>query len=275
MEMGQNREVYSKSHRQAVKDTVSADLSIKFDSFITSSAALRAFERETGISKRQVERYISKKSLPQFLNLKRIYSFITGISDFESLLKSIPEVIALELKSKNTNAHLPSSIKQKSDFSREMESCRAFSFIYWNTVSGNELSKERVERKFGEYGTKVLSKMEKLDIIQRYDRHLFVCGTNRSTPIDMEAASSVGCDLIENHFKANNTVVEGNNFLGFQVFSLNKEAKRQALIKMEKLHRELMELAAKSSGDEEPFFTVVCGDSMNESNLNPVMGMEH
>ncbi len=255
-------EIVTEQFRHSIKDQVASDLSQKLSSFVTISAALRAFERETGISKRQVERYLAKKSLPQFLNLKRIYSFITGISDYETLLKNVPDAIAKELMLKNSNNSLPANINQKSDFSEEMKSCRAFSFIYWNTVSGNKLSKMEVLYKFGEYGIKTLSKMEKRDIIKRYDRDFYVTGINRSVPINMDAAKSVGIDLIENHFSPEDSVEEGNNFFGFQVFTLDKEAKRQALIKMEKLHRELNELARKSKGEETPFFAVICGDSM-------------
>lgn len=249
----------------SAKDQLAWDLNQKLDSFVTLSAALTAFERETGISKRQVERYLSKKTLPQFLNLKRIYSFITGINDYQTLLSHVHEVIAKELEEGNTNRYLPTGTSQKSDFSDEMQSCQAFSFIYWNTVTGNRLSRQTVERKFGEYGTKTLAKMEKREIIKRNDRDFYISGTNRSVPVNMQAAKQLGMDLIENHFSPERTLEEGNNFFGFQVFSLNKEAKKMALIKMEKLHRELQELAHKSKGEEEPFFAVVCGDSMLEN----------
>lgn len=258
----------SNSPKEDIKSLISHDLSQKLNSYKYYSAALSSFEKQTGITKRQVERYLSMKSLPQFLNLKKIYSFITGVEDYRELLSIVPSAIRSELESKNTNKFLPSGISQKNDYSDEIINCSAFSYIYFNTVSGNHLSSSLIKNKFGEYGLKVTKKMLARDIIKKLSSDIYISGKNRSTPVNMEAASIVAQNLIENNFKYNNTAIEGNNYLGFNVFTLDERTKQIALIKMQKLHNELVELANKSKGDETPFFTVICGDSMISENLN-------
>lgn len=260
--------------RQLVREQVAADLSDHFATFVTLSAAYRAFERETGISKRQAERYQNKESAPQFLNLIKIYSFITGIKDLSQLIDVVPPVIAKELKEKNTNSNLPAAIQTRVDFSEQIAKCRAFSFIYWNTVSGLSLSLREVERKFGEYGTQTLQRMEKQHIVVSHQKGFYSSGKNRSQPINAQAAAVASCDLIANHFSPDRSIEEGNNFLGMQVFTLNKESREIALFKLEKLHRDLATLAANSSGEEEPFFVVLCADKMNHSTTK-AKGMDH
>ena len=245
-----------------LKLQIAFDLAQKFSSYINKSAALEALEKNTGISKRQMLRYLKKESIPQFLNLRTIYSYLHNETNFEKLLTKIPLIIKKTLEDKNPTP-LTVGICNNQDFSTQMVECPAFKTFYWKTADGGLLSKKFIIRLFGDYGLKILKQMIDNKIIKEIMQDVYTNGPCRSLAINMEAAKKVATDLISNYYKPEKSKEEGNNYLGLNVLKLDSDKLNLSLKKIQDLNYEIMELSKQSTGQLKSVFTVLCLDSMH------------
>lgn len=259
----------SAADKSDLRHQVSQDLAQKMAEFNNRSAALTTLEKHMGLSKRQISRYLNKESTPQVLSLYAIYSYLCDESNPAVLLKKVPPIVAKEISARRAYNHQEGEEQQfHQDFSEEMVDSPAFLYIYWATADGAKLSLRDVENKFGEYGTKTLTKMIKSNVVRELGRGMYGSGEQRSRPINMVAAKKVVLSLIENHFCPDRTKVEGQNYLGFNVLPISEKYRNTVLTKALKFNNEMIELSQQSESHEEHFFSVVCIDSLEQREKN-------
>ncbi|MCB0367791.1 MAG: hypothetical protein H6624_01440 [Bdellovibrionaceae bacterium] len=243
------------------------DLQVWLEDYPSMSAGLAALHRKTTLSRKQLQRYLEGKSVPQFFNLVSLYSAIHEEKDYPQLLAKVPAVIAKAMEQRNPNPDWR-SVDYTFDFSDEMKSNPAFTFIYWRTAEGNLLSQDLVRDEYGKLGIDTLKDMERRRIIEIVQKGVYTRGSSRSKPIDMEAAQKVASHMILRHFKPARASDEGQNYLGFNVLKLSPQDKQRALKMIYELNFELIRLAQKSEGSKEILFTLLVCDQMNDTDTN-------
>ena len=244
-----------------LKSQLSSDLESKLSSYSHPPTGLKAFELQTGISKRQIGRYLKKQTFPHYSNLLKIYQFITGEVDEQRLMSISPKSIAKELRKNNPNS-FPKKFKQDQDFSNEMKNNPAFTFIYWETAEQGIISKSDIELEFGQYGLSTLSDMCNKNIIQHLGNGNYSSGLIRSKSISAEAGKIVGQHLLTKYHRPEASSIEGENLLGHNIIRLDPENWNIALTKMVECYQEINKLENKNQGDRQRYFMLIGGDKM-------------
>jgi hypothetical protein len=218
------RTVEKKSILEQVVVQVSDDLTKLLSKSTNIKNKIRLISDKIQIDKKTLQRLIDKKSKPNYNTVFKIYSYLLNLHDDAEILKQSPAIIQTYLKSANPQT-FEKNTTYSSNIDKQLLQNPIFCEIYVLSLTG-PLSKKEIQKRFGQYGTKLSEQMLQMKVLAEKSKDVFVCGPNQSnfTP---ETVLAVGLNITTSYSKPATGYDLDQHIISFYCEGLTPEAYQQ------------------------------------------------
>lgn len=212
---------------------VNRDIGNALTRFKNQRIGIRILSVSMGLHTKTLERLLIEKHKPSYQTLIKIYAHLHNEKDLAKLLKLVPLVVKDEIIRLSPNK-VETLIEDQAAIQYLKRNDLALT-LYGLCGSGN-MSAAMVKKRYGEYGLDCLKKLVAFELLNEAPKGHFHIG-QRQIHLDPEILKKLGLNLIEQHFRHENSDMRTENYLGFLTESISEEA-YQKLLLMERQHFE-------------------------------------
>ena len=254
-----NRPLEESSNLKTLEDQVAFDLNRYLNFYPNKTFALRNLSKETGLNEKTLRRLLKKENIPSAQTLFKLYTVFTGADNHSDLLANSPELIRDQLANFQTDNFVQSTGAQKVNFQDLFEGEPILIEIYLLLCVKN-VDLCHIVYLYGQLGSKAVEKLEALGLIQKIDNGLYGLTKKRPFP-NGPLLKMLGLRMTKSFMKAEDSAVEGTNFVGLHVEGLNDEGRKKWLEIEKRSFQEKMQVANDPQfKGERPVFTFQATD---------------
>ena len=235
------------SEIQELKSQVAHDLQAHLLQFKDEKVGLRMMSNRMGIHEKTLKRIIRLENKPGYQTLYKIYRVLIGAPNDTLLFEKAPSLVRDALKKGNPKP-LTKEVTYSVDIEDEILRDRCFSEIYFMAGCG-PITQEYIGFRFGQHGVETMKKMLKMDVLEIQQDQTLVLGKNQAN-LSAQSIKALGLQFTDRFSRAEETDVEGENFMGIYAEGLSQDAYNEWLKIDEEAYRKKIELSRnpKSKG---------------------------
>lgn len=246
-----------------LKHLVSHDIKKYLGKYNNEKIGRRLLSEKSDINERTLNRLESCENRPTYRTLIKLYKAMFNVESEADLLKLCPEIIAKEIKK-----YKPSNDTQVFDFTSEIETQMYYdnvlSEIYILACCGT-ISRSFVQFKFGVHGIEKLEKMLELKMLKTTNGESYSVGSVPLNPSE-KILKRWGQNLSEKYLKTEESLVTGNNVVGFYAEGLSEKTYHEWLkIDQEAFEKKINLTREKGALGTVKAFTYMVTDTLTES----------
>ena len=243
-------------------DIVSIDIEMFVSNYVNQTTGISALSATTGIGVRSIWRYILKEGEPSVSSLVKLYLALNNkVRSKKEFELSIHPLILKRIEGHPSYRTIQIQNNLVGDwFENEMLHNKAFRKVYMKAQVANKdnpCTTEWATFKYGELGFAAVKKMVSTGLLLERNGQLEI--NKQNVPAwSGKLISEVAKETIENNLKSENMAYDGQNAVGLQRKSLNKNAYLELQRKMQRFYIEIndfMELE-ENQGDMQAFFAM-------------------
>jgi hypothetical protein len=225
---------------ELLRQQVAADLSRKLSEYRDPKKGLRIMAQIMGIHEKTLRRLMDCENRAGYQTLLKIYRALFNSNNDAQLLELVPAIVKRHLEKHNPKT-FERHVSYTLDIERELNRDPVFTEVYFLAGTGG-VTRDYVSFQYGQYGERLLMRMNEEQIVVSVGKGLFELGPNQAT-LGPETLKKIGLQLVESFLKPDEGDQLGENFHALYAEGLSEEAYNRWIKIDEEAYRQKIEIA--------------------------------